>query len=331
MRAAALRALSLWCVAATCGACERGCSAQADLPTPRNVAVRSSADALATCPAFAAGEPVGRVQAPGLTEISGVALSKKNPGVLWVHNDSGHAAELFALARDGHTLAQYAIAGARNVDWEDLALGPGPKRGESYLHVGDIGGNRKPRGEFVVYRVQEPALRRGDGPIMHGSLPGAVLGFSYPGPLHDAETLFFDPQSDGDMYVVTKDRRGTSFVYRARGPLADGSNSSLELVAALRFPKTGERGSDQATSGAISPSGEYILIKTYTVLYLWLRKPGTSVAEALRGPACRVPLVAEEQGEALTFAPDGSGYLTTSEGRSSAIYFFRSRARGETK
>jgi hypothetical protein len=254
-------------------------------------------------------------------------MSKKNPGVLWVHNDSGHAAELFALARDGRTLAQYTIEGAHNADWEDLALGPGPARGESFLHVGDIGGNRRERLEFVVYRVREPKVDAGDRPIVHGSLPASVLEFAYPDGHHDAETLFFDPKSDGDLYVVTKDRHGASRVYRARGPLADGSRNPLELVASLHFPRTGERGSDQATSGAISPSGEYVLIKTYTVLYLWVRRDGASIADTLRRPACRVPLVREEQGEALTFAPDGSGYLTTSEGRSSAIYFFQSQAR----
>jgi len=289
--------------------------------------LRSSSDA-DVCPVFAAGQALGRVQAPNLTEISGVAMSRKNPGVLWVHNDSGHAPELFALARDGHTLAQYALEGARNVDWEDVTLGPGPEPGASYLHVGDIGGNRRPRGELVVYRVLEPSLRASQSTILHGSLAATRLELTYPAGLYDAETLFFDPKSQGDLYVVTKDHGGASHVYRAQGPLEDAGKTALELVASLRFPKTGERGSDQVTSGAISPSGEYVLIKTYTVLYLWIRPEGTTIADALGRPACRVPLIAEEQGEALAFAPDGSGYLTTSEGRSPPIYFFRSRGSG---
>jgi hypothetical protein len=325
MSAALSRALLAWCAAASSMACEQGCGRRSPAPAPSEVQVLRTTDAANPCPAFATGVPLGRIQAPNLTEISGVAMSKKNPGVLWVHNDSGHAAELFAVAQDGRTLAQYTIAGARNADWEDLALGPGPARGESYLHVGDIGGNRRERLEFIVYRVLEPKVAARDQPIVHGSLAASALQFAYPDGHHDAETLFFDPKSDGDLYVVTKDRRGASQVYRSRGPLADGSRNALELVASLHFPQTGERGSDQATSGAISPSGEYVLIKTYTVLYLWVRRAGASIADTLRTPACRVPLVREEQGEALTFAPDGSGYLTTSEGRSSAIYFFQSQ------
>lgn len=326
MSAAVSRAVLLWCAAATGVACDQGCGRQSPAPAPTEVEVQSSTRPGNPCPAFATGIALGRVQAPNLTEISGVAMSKKNHGVLWVHNDSGHAAELFALGGDGRTLAQYTIEGARNTDWEDLAFGPGPEPRESYLHVGDIGDNRRARLDFVVYRIREPKVQTGDTPIVHGALPASTLQFTYPDGHHDAETLFFDPKSDGDLYVVTKDRRGTSLVFRAPGPLADGSRNPLELVASLHFPKTGERGSDQATSGAISPSGEHVLIKTYTMLYLWVRRNGSSIADTLRTPACRVPLVREEQGEALTFAPDGSGYLTTSEGRSSPIFFFRSQS-----
>ncbi|HEY6560204.1 MAG TPA: hypothetical protein VI072_23125 [Polyangiaceae bacterium] len=324
MSAGVARVMLVWCAAATCVACARGCGRNtAGSGPPSPVAVRSSTQPDNPCPTFARAETVGRVQAPNLTEISGVAMSKKNPGVLWVHNDSGHAAELFAIARDGRTLAQFVIDGARNADWEDLALGPGPERGESYLHVGDIGGNRRARLEFVVYRVREPEVASGENPMVHGSLPASALHFTYPDGHHDAETLFFDPKSDGDLYVVTKDLHGASHVYRATGPIADGSSRPLTLVASLHFPRTGERGSDQVTSGAISPSGEYVLIKTYTMLYLWVRLEGASIADTLRTAACRLPLVREEQGEALTFAPDGTGYLTTSEGRSPPIYFFR--------
>lgn len=324
MSAGVVRVVLAWCAAATCVACARGCGRSTDGSSrPTRVELQRSTEAGSACPTFARAETLGRVQAPNLTEISGVAMSKKNPGVLWVHNDSGHAAELFAIARDGRTLAQYVIDGSRNADWEDLALGPGPERGESYLHVGDIGGNRRARLEFVVYRVREPDVHSGDNPIVHGSLPASVLQFTYPDGHHDAETLFFDPRSDGDLYVVTKDRSGVSHVYRAPGPIADDSKQRLELVASLQLPRTGERGSNQATSGAISPSGEYVLIKTYTMLYLWMRRDGASIADTLRTAACPAPLVREEQGEALTFAPDGTGYLTTSEGRSSPLYFFR--------
>src|SRR5688500_7126733 len=102
MRPKALGVAFAWCAAATSLACDDGCHSR-DRQRASAVQLRTSSEA-AACPAFAKGQALGRVQAPNLTEISGVAMSKKNPGVLWVHNDSGHAAELFALAEDGHTL-----------------------------------------------------------------------------------------------------------------------------------------------------------------------------------------------------------------------------------
>ena len=34
-------------------------------------------------------------------EASGLALSRRHPGLLWTHNDSGHATELFAVDASG--------------------------------------------------------------------------------------------------------------------------------------------------------------------------------------------------------------------------------------
>ena len=43
----------------------------------------------------------GPVMIPDLAESSGLAISRRNPGVLWSHNDSGNAAVLFALDGSG--------------------------------------------------------------------------------------------------------------------------------------------------------------------------------------------------------------------------------------
>ena len=41
----------------------------------------------------------GRVRTPAATELSGLVLSRTQPGVLWTHNDSGDGARLLALRR----------------------------------------------------------------------------------------------------------------------------------------------------------------------------------------------------------------------------------------
>ena len=68
---------------------------------------------------------LGAVPAP-ITEASGLAASRDNSGVVWTHNDSGGAANLYALGRRAELKATLPLSGAANIDWEDIARGPGP-------------------------------------------------------------------------------------------------------------------------------------------------------------------------------------------------------------
>ncbi|MFY0575451.1 hypothetical protein ACN28S_14750 [Cystobacter fuscus] len=73
------------------------------------------------------GEPqaVGRVPLV-LAEMSGLAASVRHPGVLWAHNDSGNAFQVFAIDETGKPLATLTLTGVdpEDMDLEDIALGP---------------------------------------------------------------------------------------------------------------------------------------------------------------------------------------------------------------
>ena len=129
------------------------------------------ADAGASCPNFAAGVLTGRTPLVGITEASGIAASRRNPGTLWIHNDSGAGPRVYALSMMGATLAIYDLGGASARDWEDIAVGPGPVAGSSYLYVGDIGDNAESRTSIDVYRVAEPDVKSGS-PTTHSTLGG---------------------------------------------------------------------------------------------------------------------------------------------------------------
>jgi hypothetical protein len=272
----------------------------------------------AACPVFRVGVSVGKVSDPSVVEASGLAASRKNPGVLWLHNDGGNAANLFAIGDDGRALATYVPTGIRNKDWEGLAIGPGPAAGVDYLFVGDIGDNRAKRRSITVYRIPEPVVSSGRAI----PLPGAVaLEMVYPDGAHDAEVLLSDPRT-GDLYILTKSRTdGSSGIYRYPFPHAAGSKVVLEHVATHRFP--GGRFERAATGGDIAADGSAIIVRTYTRAYLWERAPGSTVAAAFASQPCELSLVAEPQGEAVAFAADLGGYYTLSEGRSQPLYFFR--------
>lgn len=252
-------------------------------------------------------------------EASGIVASLKSPGVLWVHNDSGNAEQLYAMSSTGKGLATYSLSDASCVDWEDMALGR-DKSGTYHLYIGDIGTNQGARNP-VVYRVEEPEVRL-DQAVVESTLERVErFDFEYPdGQDYDSETLLVDPVST-DLFLVTKTTNGSSGVYRAPAPLVSGSKRTLELVATLRTAHDGERGSERTTGGTISPDGSLILVKTYTRAYLWMRAPGQSIGEAMRALPCPAPLPREPQGEAIGFSANSRGYFTLSEGSSQPIYF----------
>jgi len=81
----------------------------------------------------------------GLPEVSG--LSYGGPDSLWWHNDSGREPELLRTDLSGALLETHPVAGARNIDWEDISVDP-----SGCLYLGDFGNNLNRRRELVIYR-----------------------------------------------------------------------------------------------------------------------------------------------------------------------------------
>ena len=105
------------------------------------------------------GYQLGRIQANRLEEVSGIAASRQNPHILWMHND-GDAEQLYAVHTSGRVVARVQLP-AQVTDLEDIAIGPGPEHGVDYLYLGDIGDNDEDRDEIRVFRFAEPKLHSG--------------------------------------------------------------------------------------------------------------------------------------------------------------------------
>src|SRR5687768_720191 len=120
------------------------------------IAVLLSSSSLATAAQSdaAACRPAGPLaQIPGLSEASGLAASRRAPGRLWTHNDSGEPVVVVLDAR-GAVTGRVRLAGAAVQDWEAIAVGPCGTG--SCLHVGDIGDNEAKRKRITIYRLPEP-------------------------------------------------------------------------------------------------------------------------------------------------------------------------------
>ena len=262
---------------------------------------------LTRCPLVAAPAKLGPVAAPELTEASGLVVSRAQPGVFWAHNDSGDGPRVFALDHGGALLRAFTLSGAAAVDWEDMAIGPGPSPGD-WLYLGDIGDNAAARPSITVYRLREPDLARAPA-----DLPAEAIELRYPDQPRDAEALLIDPLT-GDLILVAKGDPTRAF--RLPAPLAAGGPYTLEelLIPELPLPFV--------TAGDFAPLGDFIALRGYVQAALWLRPPGATVAQALAAPPCLLPLAAEIQGETLAIAPGGAGYYTVSEGAAPPIWWF---------
>ena len=251
----------------------------------------------------------GHVATPAATELSGLVASRLQKGLLWTHNDSGDRARLLAVAPDGRALADVAVTGAENVDWEDIALGPAPKGGDA-LYVGDIGDNEALRSSVVVYRVTEPRVAHGRPP----SAPAQRLTLRYRDGAHDAEALLVDPSSDA-LVIVTKSFGGAAGVYVADRP-REGSTTTLRRAGVLELDAA-----EPITAGDLSADGRTIVIRTYDGVFAWSRRAGESIAAALRRRACaaRADLLVEGQSESIALTADGRSFYTVPEGDEPAI------------
>jgi Immunoglobulin I-set domain len=278
----------------------------------------------AACPActtFQQGIVWGYATTNGLSEASGLASSGRNPGVLWTHND-GSKGKLVAISTNGTLLATYSLG--KNVDdVEDIAIGPGPTNGVSFIYVGDIGGNQGTnivRPSVKLLRIPEPGIKLTWADKPHNSTFNTVDSFTllYPDGSYDAETLLVDPLTK-DVFVLTKES-GFSRVYRANVNAATNKSTlTLEFVRTIPFSR--------ASGGDISPDGTQIVVRREDSAMLWARCTNETVGAAFSRTGTAVPVIgppSEPNGEAIAFLHDGTGYVTLSEGIRQPVYFFQS-------
>jgi hypothetical protein len=269
------------------------------------------ADEQTSCPDYERASDSVTIVDERLSEISGLVASRNQPGILWVHNDSGDEAAVYAIDLQGRTVAEVRLIGIDAVDCEDIALGPGPD-GDDCLYLADIGDNAAARETICIYRFPEPQIEiREEGQIVQLSVECDVIEAAYPDGPRDAEALLVDPIT-GDVIVASKD-----FIH-ARAyhvPAAVDGAATLEFLLELPW--------GFMTGGDISSDGTSILLRGYWNAEIWSRSTESDWWIALAVPGCPVPLTQEPQGEAIGFSANGTGYVTISEGIQPPLYLYR--------
>lgn len=223
-----------------------------------------------------------------IRESSGLAASSSHPGVLYTHNDRGHAADIFAVDEDGETAAVLTLDGVDAVDWEDIAVTP-----DGRIWVADIGDNDTERRRVSVYVAEEPDT------LVDAEVGSTRYRLAYEDGPHNAEALMVHPTS-GRLYLVTKESDAGG-VYAAPERLRSDGVNTLTKVA---------DSPPSVTAAAYSPDGRVFVLRNYNSAFAYTD---------LGGSPWVLLLPDSSKGESLTFASDGTDILVGSEGLESAV------------
>jgi hypothetical protein len=270
------------------------------------------------CSAYAAAVQSGTLEPTELDSLSGLAASRKHPGIVFAHNDHDRPV-VYALDRQGHMHARITLEGVSASDIEDIALGPCGS--DTCVYLGDIGDNSVQRTEYGILRFVEPAIP--DAPGTTELKPQTEsFRFTYEDGSHNAESLMVAPS--GMLYVITKLAPGTGGAVTATGPssvyrlaLQSGMVGHATKLATLTLPKSGEKA---LSAAAAHPCGSSFLVRTYDRVYEYMAPSGGDFEAAFSATPSMLAAPDEPQSEGIDYASDGRGFITSGEGAHAPIF-----------
>jgi hypothetical protein len=282
-------------------------------------------------PTFAGPTIAGQLASPPRLETSGLAASRRNPDLLWVHDDHGGAAELYAVTTRGEAIGTLKIRGAKNEDWEDLAAYE--LDGKAWLLIADTGDNDAKRTTTFLHIIEEPA-RAQLGPTNELAVrPARTLQVRYEDGARDCESVAVDA-NERAVYLLSK-RDDVPRLYRVDLTPKDGDAilvarrvgtvPSIPQPTAAQRKVKGHVGRRRAevTAMDFTADGSAALVLTYGDLLLFPRRAGETWAAALGRRPMRLPAHNLEQAEAACFTVDGKKIFVAGETQRALLRYER--------
>ena len=263
----------------------------------------------------------GTLEAPPNDEASGLAASRRTPGLLWTHDDSGGQPELYAVEAGGRLRGVLRLEGVKAEDWEDLAAAEFD--GKAWLIVADTGDNNAKRAHTWIHLVAEPATDRLSPSKPASERPSASLKLTYPDGPRDCESLSVDARERA-IYLLSK-RDPVPRLYRVDipNPLRDSEITARFIGEVGRLPQPtaaqklvrGYLGEHRAwpTAMDFSADGSAAVVLTYGHVLLFPRKDGEAWGATLAREPVLLPPHNLTQAEAICFSADGRGVYVASE------------------
>ena len=239
------------------------------LPTAPNTVEKTPTPAAPTTAPIDLPRHVADISDKRCDEISGLASSRRYPGYLWTHNDSGDTARLFLVEeKTGRVAAVVNIVNATALDWEDIAIAGSSDNAQIY--IGDIGDNLELRPFVTIYRLIEPIIDILAWKTVEIKASAQSLILRYPDAPHNAETLLANAR--GELLIATKVSGKTQF-FAPPQAFKNGATQTLKMLGTRQFGSTapGHRSAHAllTTGGDLSPDGKSAVIITYSQAFVW--------------------------------------------------------------
>jgi len=300
------------------GACSDGCTPTTTTPPPE--ALPYTLPERPRCEGAHAGLPtvLGHLGDPRLVEVSGVVPSPTTPDLLWVHNDSGDDAAIYAIHRDGRPRGRVRVPVPLD-DLEDIAVASCPDRSGPCLYLADTGNNSGDRSDAAIVVVVEPvpdatgqfdvdATATVVGSIEASSGAGLPTGI-------DIEALVVAPDGSA-VFVFEKVDAERARVFARRGPVLEAG--AFDVVGTVRTESpAGVQFARMITGADLHPTGTALVVRTYTGVFE-TRFADVSALLTLGDVAMDTVTFgpfSEGQGEAVAYDDAGTGLITISEAK----------------
>ena len=272
-----------------------------------------------------------------IRESSGLAASRRDPRILWTHNDSGDQPVLYALEANGARRGILRLTGARNIDWEDLASFQ--LDGRAYLLIADVGDNASQRTDCALLIIEEP------DPATLSPLDETPVRIAWTIPVsyldgpRDVESVAVDPEA-GLIYLLAKRtsphglytlplRIPADGVIPAATPVAQVPNAFFPQpsISQALLPLPTGRYRTQPTGMDFAADGSAAVVLGYGDVLLFPRQNDEPWKTTLMRPPVVLAPHGFIQAEGVAFGADNCTIFVSSEGAGTSISRYQPTAK----
>jgi hypothetical protein len=228
-----------------------------------------------------------------INESSGLETGDK-PGTYFTHNDAGNAPELFRIDAQGKLLATLPVAGAENIDWEDIA-----KDNQGNIYISDTGNNTNKRTHLKIYKLRQGNPNRVS--TIHFEYADRKAGTADKSNYEfDCEALFW---YQSKLYLVTKDRsNGTTAKLYELSDQPGTHEAKFISKYEVQAP---------VTAADVSPDGKTLLLLSKGAIHLF---PANGSANFFKSNMKTYALGKVGQTEGAVFTDNRTVLLTNEDG-----------------